>query len=50
MWKDVDVHRALGQFLAGFVKKSVVADLIAGPADAVFAAPGDYTPTSIGSR
>ncbi|MBL8753616.1 MAG: MBOAT family protein [Planctomycetes bacterium] len=44
---DVDVHRALGQFLAGFVKKAVVADLISGPADAVFAAPSSYDATSI---
>jgi alginate O-acetyltransferase complex protein AlgI len=46
-WQDVDVHRALGQFLAGFLKKAVVADLIAGPADAVFQNPGDYTAGSI---
>ncbi|MFN7587051.1 MAG: MBOAT family O-acyltransferase [Planctomycetota bacterium] len=44
---DVDVHRALGQFLSGFIKKSVVADLIAKPADAVFADPSQYTAGSI---
>ena len=44
---NVDVHRALGQFLAGFVKKSVVADLIAKPADAVFADPEAYSAGSI---
>jgi alginate O-acetyltransferase complex protein AlgI len=44
---DVDVHRAIGQFLSGFVKKAVIADLIAGPADLVFAAPGEYGAVSI---
>jgi alginate O-acetyltransferase complex protein AlgI len=44
---DVDVHKALGQFLSGFIKKSVVADLIAKPADAVFADPSQYTAGSI---
>jgi alginate O-acetyltransferase complex protein AlgI len=44
---NVDVQRALGQFLSGFVKKAVVADLIAQPSDAVFAAPGEYTAASI---
>ncbi|MFO1029933.1 MAG: MBOAT family O-acyltransferase [Planctomycetota bacterium] len=38
-FKNVDVHLALGQFLSGFVKKAVIADLIAGPADAVFGDP-----------
>jgi alginate O-acetyltransferase complex protein AlgI len=46
-FKSVDVHGALGQFLAGFVKKAVVADLIAGPADAVFKDPGQYGAASI---
>jgi alginate O-acetyltransferase complex protein AlgI len=44
---DVDVHRALGQFLCGFFKKAVVADLIAGPADAVFKNPELYDAGSI---
>ncbi|MBL8724680.1 MAG: MBOAT family protein [Planctomycetes bacterium] len=44
---DVDVHRALGQFLSGFVKKALVADLIAQPVDAVFGAPHEYTALSI---
>jgi alginate O-acetyltransferase complex protein AlgI len=46
-WATVDVHDALGQFLSGFVKKAVVADLIAQPVDTVFAAPGEYGPLSI---
>ena len=44
---DVDVHRAFGQFLSGFIKKAVIADLIAGPVDAVFAAPAEFTAVSI---
>jgi alginate O-acetyltransferase complex protein AlgI len=43
----VDVHLALGQFLSGFVKKAVIADMIAGPADAVFKDPSAYTAGSI---
>ncbi len=43
----VDVHDALGQFLSGFVKKAVVADLIAQPVDTVFAAPGEFGALSI---
>jgi alginate O-acetyltransferase complex protein AlgI len=35
-WATVDVHDAFGQFLSGFVKKAVVADLIAQPVDTVF--------------
>ncbi len=60
-FRDVDVHRAVGQFLSGFIKKSVVADLIAGPVDQVFGPPfgvqvppgesfgppADYSATSI---
>ena len=46
-FKDVDVHLAFGQFLSGFVKKAVIADLIAGPVDAVFSAPAEYTAFSI---
>ncbi|MEY4830717.1 MAG: hypothetical protein RLZZ562_2513 [Planctomycetota bacterium] len=46
-FEDVDVHSALGQFLSGFIKKSVVADMIARPADEVFAAPQDYSAGSI---
>ncbi|MCA8949214.1 MAG: MBOAT family protein [Planctomycetes bacterium] len=46
-FRDVDVHAALGQFLSGFVKKAVVADMIAGPVDAVFGSPGDYSAESI---
>ncbi|MFO1076146.1 MAG: MBOAT family O-acyltransferase [Planctomycetota bacterium] len=46
-WADVDVHLAFGQFLSGFVKKAVVADLIAQPVDTVFAAPAEYGPLSI---
>jgi alginate O-acetyltransferase complex protein AlgI len=38
-FRDVDVQRAVGQFLSGFIKKSVVADLIAGPVDQVFGPP-----------
>lgn len=44
---DVDVHRAIGQFLSGFIKKALVADLIAQPVDAVFGAPSEYTALSI---
>ncbi|MFM1872774.1 MAG: hypothetical protein RL398_2196 [Planctomycetota bacterium] len=44
---DVDVHRALGQFLSGFIKKAVVADMIARPSDEVFAAPADFSAASI---
>ena len=44
---EVDVQRAVGQFLSGFVKKTVVADRIAQPVDAVFAAPADYAAGSI---
>ena len=43
----VDVHLALGQFLSGFVKKAVIADLVAGPADMVFKDPSAYTAGSI---
>lgn len=46
-FRDVDVHHALGQFLSGFVKKAIIADLIAGPVDAVFAAPAEFTALSI---
>ena len=46
-FRDVDVHLALGQFLSGFIKKCVVADLLAKPADEVFAAPQDYTAGSV---
>ncbi len=46
-WKNVDVQGALGQFLAGFIKKAIVADLIAGPADAVFKDPSQFGPESI---
>ena len=46
-WATVDVHDALGQFLSGFVKKAVVADLIAQPVDTVFAAPGEFGALSI---
>ncbi len=44
---DVDVQRAMAQFLSGFVKKTIVADRIAVPVDAVFAAPADYSTASI---
>jgi alginate O-acetyltransferase complex protein AlgI len=44
---QVDVHAAVGQFLSGFIKKSVVADMIARPADAVFADPSQYSAGSI---
>ena len=44
---DVDTHAAFGQFLAGFLKKAVIADMMAGPAEAVFAAPAEYTAISI---
>jgi len=47
-FKDVDVHLAFGQFLSGFIKKAVIADLVAGPVDAVFGAPAEYTAMSIG--
>lgn len=46
-FKDVAVQLAFGQFLSGFIKKAVVADLIAGPVDTVFAAPAEYTAASI---
>jgi alginate O-acetyltransferase complex protein AlgI len=60
-FRDVDVQGAVGQFLSGFVKKSVVADLIAKPVDQVFGPPAgvevaagqafgppaDYSATSI---
>lgn len=46
-FKDIDVQLAFGQFLSGFIKKAVVADLIAGPVDTVFAAPAEYTAASI---
>ena len=43
----VDVHNALGQFLSGFIKKAVIADMIAGPADVVFKDPSAYDAGSI---
>lgn len=46
-FRNVDVHGAIAQFLSGFVKKSVVADLVAIPADTVFAAPEQYDASSI---
>jgi alginate O-acetyltransferase complex protein AlgI len=46
-FKDVDTQQAFGQFLSGFIKKAVIADMIAGPADAVFAAPAEYTAAAI---
>ncbi len=47
VFRTVDAQGAVAQFLAGFLKKAVVADMIAKPADAVFAAPADYSSASI---
>jgi len=46
-FQRVDVHSALGQFLSGFAKKVVVADMLAGPAEQVFKEPEAYTAGSI---
>ncbi|MGK0263496.1 MAG: alginate O-acetyltransferase complex protein AlgI [Planctomycetota bacterium] len=46
-FRDVDTQLAFGQFLSGFIKKAVIADMMAGPADAVFAAPAEFTALSI---
>ncbi|MBM4062812.1 MAG: MBOAT family protein [Planctomycetes bacterium] len=46
-WATVDVHGSLALFLSGFVKKAVVADLIAQPVDTVFAAPSEYGALSL---
>ncbi len=47
VFQHVNVQGAVAQFLSGFIKKAVVADMIAGPVDTVFAAPGDYSAASI---
>lgn len=47
VFRDVDTQRAFGQFLSGFIKKAVIADLMAGPVEAVFAGPAEYTALSI---
>jgi alginate O-acetyltransferase complex protein AlgI len=46
-FKDVDVQSAVAQFLSGFIKKALIADLIAAPVDQVFSAPGDFSAASI---
>lgn len=46
-FRDVDTQSAFAQFLSGFIKKAVIADLLAGPVEAVFAAPAEYTAISI---
>jgi alginate O-acetyltransferase complex protein AlgI len=45
-WSSVDVRGALVLFLAGFVKKSCVAENVAPFVDAYFKAPGSYTALS----
>lgn len=46
-FKGVDTQSACAQFLSGFIKKAVIADLIAGPVDQVFSAPAEYTALAI---
>ncbi|MFK7742646.1 MAG: MBOAT family protein [Planctomycetota bacterium] len=46
-FKSIDTHGAIAQFLSGFIKKAIVADLVAQPADQVFAAPAEFTAISI---
>lgn len=47
VFRHIDVQAAFGQFLSGFLKKAVVADLLAVPVEAVFAAPAEFTAMSI---